>query len=74
MFNDIFIFDIETKSWILPSVSGIPPSARASHTATKIDDFCFCIIGGGDLRFVFNDIHLYNVDSNTWIQIRTAGQ
>ena len=38
MFNDIFVFDIETRSWILPSVSGETPSARAGHTATKIDD------------------------------------
>ena len=74
MFNDLFIFDIESSSWILPSVSGEIPAARASHTATKINEQCFCIIGGGNLNAVFNDVYLFNVENNMWTKIRTAGE
>lgn len=67
MFNDLFIFDISTLSWILPSVSGEPPAKRAAHTATKIDEKFFCIFAGGDLMTVHNDTHLFNIENNTWI-------
>ena len=74
MFNDLFIFDINTLSWILPSVSGEPPTKRAAHTATKIDEKYFCVFAGGDLMTVLNDTHLFNVENNTWIQIKPAGE
>ena len=74
-FNDMFVFDIATRTWILPSVSGQPPPApRAGHTATKIDQSHFCLIGGGEPTTVFMDVHLFNVDLNTWITINPAGQ
>jgi dynein heavy chain len=73
MFSDLFIFDIETNSWLLPSVQGEGPCARAGHTATKISDNCFIIIGGGDMHFVYNDIFLFNTTLNEWSKLRTAG-
>lgn len=49
IFNDLFIFDIATSSWIMPAISGEAPNARANHSATKINENCFLIIGGADL-------------------------
>lgn len=49
MFNDLFIFDISSRTWIMPAVSGDRPNARTNHSATKIDDNSFLIIGGGDM-------------------------
>lgn len=74
-FNDLFVFDIATRTWFLPSVSGQePPAPRASHTATKIDESHFCLIGGGEPTSVFNDVYLFNIESNTWIRVNAAGQ
>jgi len=73
-FNDLFVFDIATRTWFLPSVSGKePPAPRASHTATKIDESHFCLIGGGEPTSVFNDVYLFNIESNTWIRVNAAG-
>jgi N-acetylneuraminic acid mutarotase len=72
-FNDLFIFDIETRSWLLPSVSGEAPAPRAGHTATKIDENHFCVIGGGQPTVVFNDIYLFNLANNTWVRVTAAG-
>jgi hypothetical protein len=73
-FNVLFVFDIATRTWFLPSVSGQePPAPRASHTATKIDESHFCLIGGGEPTSVFNDVYLFNIESNTWIRVNAAG-
>jgi len=72
-FNDLFIYDIENKSWQLPEISGVPPTPRASHTATKIDDTHFCVIGGGEPSNVFNDFYLFDIEKTNWIRINTAG-
>lgn len=74
MFNDLFIFDIDSKSWLMPSVGGEFPSPRAGHSATKIDDKYFCVFGGGDLTTVFNDTFLFNVENNNWIKIKPVGE
>jgi Galactose oxidase, central domain len=38
-FNDLFIFDIDSRAWHMPTVQGeAPPAARAGHTATKLDE------------------------------------
>ncbi len=71
-FNDLFIFDIDTKSWILPSVSGEIPAPRAGHTTTKIDESHFCVFGGGVPNMVFNDIYLFNILNNNWIKVKAA--
>ena len=73
MFNDLFIFDIDSKCWLMPCVSGEFPSPRAGHSATKIDEKYFCIFAGGDLRTVFNDTFLFDVEHNNWIKIKPVG-
>ena len=73
-FNDMFIFDLATRSWLIPTVSGqSPPAPRAGHSTTRIDQSHFCVIGGGEPATVFMDIHLFNVDTNTWIRVNPAG-
>lgn len=73
-FNDVFLFDIANRTWLMPAVSGEgPPPPRAGHTATKIDDSNFCIIGGGEPTTVFNDIYVFNIDRHTWIKVNAAG-
>ena len=74
MLNDLFVFDIKSSSWLLVSVSGEMPTVRASHTATKINDHCFCVIGGGNLSAGFNDVYLFNIETYTWSKIKTAGE
>lgn len=73
-FNDLFIFDIKTRIWILPSFSGEVPALRAGHTATKVGDSHFCVVGGGVQDYVFNDIFLFNIIKNHWIKVKPAGQ
>lgn len=46
---------IETNTWAMPPLTGIPPSARAGHTAVCVDDNVM-LFGGGDLERVHNDI------------------
>jgi N-acetylneuraminic acid mutarotase len=58
----------------LPSVSGESPAPRAGHTATRIDDSHFCIIGGGTPSNVFNDVYLFDISNNNWIKVKAAGQ
>lgn len=60
MFNDVFVFDMETFSWFMPAVHGTAPCGRAGHTATKLNDKFVLIIAGGDLHFVYNDLYLFN--------------
>lgn len=73
-FNDLFVFDLLSKSWLLVSCSGDPPSVRASHSSTKINENCFCIIGGGNFEIGFNDVHLFNMQNLSWTKIKTTGE
>ena len=50
-----------------------PPAPRAGHSATRIDDSHFCVIGGGEPRTVFNDIYLFNIDRHAWVRVSAAG-
>lgn len=73
-FNDMFIFDIASRSWLLSQVSGEhPPAPRAGHSATRIDESHFCVIGGGDSNNVYNDIYLCNIERHCWIKVHAAG-
>lgn len=74
MLNDLFVFDLQNHSWIMLSASGEAPQPRASHTATKINEQCFCIIGGGNLNVGFNDVHLFNIETLCWTKIKTSGE
>jgi hypothetical protein len=73
-FNDLFIFDVSSSSWIIATPSGEPPAVRASHSASKINDSTFIVIGGGNALVCFNDVFLYSVDNDAWTKIKITGE
>ena len=73
MFNDLFVFDLDSQSWHLPSVGGEFPTPRAGHSCTKLDEKYFCVFGGGDLKTVFDDTFIFDIDSSMWIRVKPVG-
>lgn len=65
------------KSWAKIRVASPPPTGRASHSATALDSFCFCVIGGGICSASghwshFADAHVFDVRTRTWLQLSPA--
>jgi hypothetical protein len=56
-----------------PKVSGRPPAARAGHTATLIGHKMF-VLGGGDHRRVFRDVHVLELNSMVWSKPSVTGE
>jgi hypothetical protein len=44
--NDIYMFDIVNMNWILPHVSGSPPSPRESFSMNLVKSSSIFIFGG----------------------------
>uniref|UniRef100_A0A0G4F3L3 Uncharacterized protein n=1 Tax=Chromera velia CCMP2878 TaxID=1169474 RepID=A0A0G4F3L3_9ALVE len=64
--------------WARPQVEGIGPSARGGHTATLVGSLIVVFGGhrydGIDSGFsYFNDVHILDVDSNSWLQVCVVG-
>jgi N-acetylneuraminic acid mutarotase len=65
-YNDVYIFDAETNEWNGPLIcEGTPPAPRSQHGAAIIGDY-LVIIGGCDGTQLFNDVHILNLETNTW--------
>ena len=47
MTGDTYLFNILTKSWIkLSTVKGVPPSPRAAHSSTNVEQMQMVVYGG----------------------------
>ncbi|XP_074571348.1 protein GLUTELIN PRECURSOR ACCUMULATION 3-like [Curcuma longa] len=71
--NDVHVFDTAMKSWSKPTLKGIPPSPRDSHSCTTIGDKLF-VFGGTDGKNPLKDTHILDTLSNTWIAPNLFGE
>eukprot|EP01112_Ceratiomyxa_fruticulosa_P007534 TRINITY_DN195_c1_g1_i1.p1 TRINITY_DN195_c1_g1~~TRINITY_DN195_c1_g1_i1.p1 ORF type:complete len:897 (+),score=204.07 TRINITY_DN195_c1_g1_i1:314-3004(+) len=63
--SDLHVLDLPTLTWSVPTVQGIPPSARYAHTATLISTKIF-VFGGFNGRTYLEDLVVLDVLTMTW--------
>ena len=68
--NDLFMYQINKKSWIELKPKGIPPTPRVSTSALIYDDVIY-FFGGYDGETWKSDIFVYDIDRNEWDQVKT---
>jgi len=69
-FNDVYAFDVPSKTWRTLRVKGAPPSMRYKHQSCIIKDGLY-ILGGGQFHapdYPF-DVHRLDLVTLTWEQI-----
>ncbi|EFA80200.1 hypothetical protein PPL_07022 [Heterostelium album PN500] len=69
--DEFFVFDIATMTWSEVLPTGDLPSARCGHRLVAIDTKLFMFGGGaGDSwRERFNDMHIYDTETNVWRRV-----
>ncbi|KAG1137986.1 hypothetical protein G6F37_010880 [Rhizopus arrhizus] len=66
--NTIAILDTKSWTWIVPSINGIPPARRAFAVGGLLDDSHLTVAFGGALNDYYNDVNVYDIKSNAWLQ------
>ena len=70
--NDLYKFDLKTKTWTKESPGGasrgVPPSPRDRHTAV-VHGKCFYVFGGYDGSSRVNDFFKYDLERKTWSEV-----
>ncbi len=61
-YNDIVIFNVDTKLWEGTTVYGTPPTVRWSHTATLVQSDLF-FIGGCVPPAFFDDVYTFKLQT-----------
>lgn len=57
-------------TWVRPIVTGEDPSARVSTTGCMVDSKIY-YFGGYDGYTWMNDIHVFDVENNSWNRVQT---
>eukprot|EP00937_MAST-01D_sp_MAST-1D-sp2_P000687 g687.t1 len=64
-------------TWSKPSINGTPPSSRGGHTAVLANNQLVIFgghrYGGNNVFEYFNDVHVLDVETSTWHDVRCAG-
>ncbi|KAG1260326.1 hypothetical protein G6F68_007517 [Rhizopus microsporus] len=74
-FNDVYILNIDTLTWIKPKVEGEPPSPRRAHT-TCLWNQKIIVTGGGDGARALADVHALDISDPhalKWTQLHPQG-
>ncbi|XP_043707229.1 protein GLUTELIN PRECURSOR ACCUMULATION 3-like isoform X2 [Telopea speciosissima] len=71
--NDVYIFDSVKQVWIKPTMRGIAPSPRDSHSCTTIENNLF-VFGGTDGKNPLKDLFVLDTSTNTWMCPRVHGE
>ncbi|XP_043722829.1 kelch domain-containing protein 3-like isoform X2 [Telopea speciosissima] len=71
--NEVHIFDTVKQIWIKPTMRGIPPSPRDSHSCTTVGNNLF-IFGGTDGKNPLKDLFILDTSTNTWMCPRLNGE
>ncbi|KAF8037371.1 hypothetical protein BT93_B0321 [Corymbia citriodora subsp. variegata] len=72
-YNDLFILNTETFVWKRAMTTGIPPSARDSHSCSTWKNKMI-VIGGEDGRdYYLSDAHILDADTLMWKELKTTG-
>jgi N-acetylneuraminic acid mutarotase len=66
-FNDIDILDLDTNTWIQPSVAGLIPMARNAHTMTVLGNKLY-LFGGHSGNKHLKDLHVFDTETLTWAE------
>ncbi|KAJ3437721.1 leucine-zipper-like transcriptional regulator [Anaeramoeba flamelloides] len=63
--NDLYKYEYGTNQFFLiTETNGNKPKARKNHNSVSFREKLF--ISGGSGENMYNDLHLYNTDTNTW--------
>ncbi|CDH55639.1 hypothetical protein RO3G_05780 [Lichtheimia corymbifera JMRC:FSU:9682] len=73
--SELHTLDLCDMQWrTIHDVQGTKPCKRYGHTANLWNDNCILIFGGCDERAEYcNDIHVYDIEKNTWYQPEIHG-
>lgn len=68
-YNDVDIYNTNTREWSKPEVKGLQPIARNAHSVTKIGNLLYLF--GGHSGFVhLKDLHVLNSETMEWTEIK----
>jgi len=73
--NDIHYLDTETMTWYSPQVTGDLPDPRCGHKMVSIQGKIYLFGGGNgdDWTNKFNDLHMFDPDTNRWTKLTPTG-
>lgn len=66
--GDLWVFSIELKRWTEAFPTGDKPLARKDAQLQQLDSRRMVLQGGTDGDIFFDDIWLYNIETNTWTE------
>ena len=72
-FNDTFRLDIDTMMWTQPSTTGTPPTRRSASGYSQRGYEEGYLFGGWYSGNMFNDLHMFDLTTNTWREIIPRG-
>jgi len=67
-YNDLHVFNFETKHWCPIIPKGTPPTKRTSHSAVIYQDKMY-VFGGFSGEEYLNDLHEFDLETETWTNI-----
>jgi len=70
-YNDLHVFNFETKHWKLITPSGKPPVKRTSHSAVIYNNKMY-VFGGFSGEEYLNDLHEFDFETQTWKDISST--
>mmetsp|Transcript_43522 Transcript_43522/g.57595 ORF Transcript_43522/g.57595 Transcript_43522/m.57595 type:complete len:191 (-) Transcript_43522:2011-2583(-) len=79
MTGETFMYNILNKSWQKLSVKGVPPSPRAAHSATNVEQMQMVVYGGatGGGSLASDDLYLLDMrngeDMAQWMIVPVVG-
>ncbi|KAI9276084.1 hypothetical protein BY458DRAFT_506317 [Sporodiniella umbellata] len=66
--NALAVLDTSTWTWRMPVAAGIPPSRRSFASAGILDGQHLTVAFGGALNSYYNDVNVFDLQSNAWLQ------
>jgi N-acetylneuraminic acid mutarotase len=71
-FEDIWVVDIETRTWSKPNTTGRRPEAREGHAAGVIRNFML-IYGGSGTKSLLANMFSFNLTTFEWKELEQQG-
>ena len=71
-FEDVWVVDIETRTWSKPNTTGRKPEAREGHAAGVIRNYMI-IYGGSGTKSLLGNIFSFNLTTFEWKELEQQG-
>jgi len=73
--DDLHVLNTQTMTWTKLHPSGVLPEARCGHKMVTIDGKIYLFGGGNGDNWAmkFNDLHVYDPETNCWTKPETTG-